>query len=62
MRSFQKEYHMRTENKSKREGGRRRRTYKTKKDFLLWLNEKDARQKQVTQAEITQPITPSRNH
>jgi hypothetical protein len=53
---------MRTENKSKREGGRRRRTYKTKKDFLLWLNEKDARQKQVTQAEITQPITTSRNH
>jgi len=53
---------MRTENKSKREAGRPRRTYKTNNDFLRWLKEKDARQKQVTQAEITQPITPSGNH
>jgi len=62
MRSVQKEDNMRTENKSKREAGRPRRTYKTNNDFLRWLKEKDARQKQVTQAEITQPITPSGNH
>jgi hypothetical protein len=45
---------MRPEDKSKRKVAQARRTYKTKDNFLCWLKEKDARQKQVTQAEITQ--------
>lgn len=45
---------MRSEDKTKREAGWWRRNYKTKDDFLRWLKEKNDRQKQVTQTEITQ--------
>jgi len=45
---------MRPEDKSKREAGQSRRTYKTKDDFLRWLREKNARQEQQTQEEIHQ--------
>jgi hypothetical protein len=45
---------MRPEDKKKREATHVRRPYKTKGDFLRWLREKKACQKQLAQKDITQ--------
>lgn len=45
---------MKPMDKSNRDAAQARHPYKTKDDFLRWLREKNARQKQLAQDEITQ--------
>lgn len=45
---------MKPVDKSNRDVAQVRQPYKTKDDFLRWLREKNTRQKQVAQAEVTE--------